>query len=151
MDMTVPPIEKKRYRPIGRIEDYIFGLERAGATPEQLAEVRRKNMYTPPPQPVKKESKEPQIRFLEDSPPLLRLHQEYMSKGVRPPMKDMVQAYEEAGFSKEKIARIKKFYITETRNEEKNQKMIDKLFAKYKCKPARTAPKKVLKVVKKRT
>ncbi len=90
------------------------------------------------------------IRYLEDSESLLRIHQEYFTKGIRPPMKEYIQALEEAEYPHDKIAKVKKFYIEETRNDAKNQKIIDGLFPKYKCKTGRTAPKKVLKTVKKR-
>ena len=149
LEKPMPQFAKSKHVPIGRIEDYLFGLERAGAAPEQLARVKQENMIKAVTYAQK--AKVPKPLFIEELPESIqRLHREYYSKCIRPPMKEMVKAYEEAGYPPEKIAKMKKFYITETRNEEKNQMIIDKMFAKYKCKTGRTAPKKVLKVVKKR-
>jgi hypothetical protein len=67
----------------------------------------------------------------------------------RPLIKDMIDAMILDGYSNEKISKVKKFYAWLRNTEEERQNQLDNIFRKYSIKTA--PPKKILKVVKKKT
>lgn len=78
--------------------------------------------------------------------PLHILCEKYYSKGKIPPLNERVSLLRKAGYSENTIDKIIKGHFQAKKDSEKNQKMLDDIFMKYKIKPAK---KKVLKPVKK--
>ena len=74
------------------------------------------------------------------------LWERYYSIGKIPPLNERVKYLRLAGKSERVINKLVKFYTTEKKNSEKNQKIIDDIFLKFNVKPAK---KKVFKPVKK--
>lgn len=68
----------------------------------------------------------------------------------RPPLKPFIDALRLEGRSEEHIKRIRDAYARHRRDSEKEQAKIDKIFGKYNTKATTKAPKKVLKILKKK-
>jgi hypothetical protein len=51
-----PPLKPKPYVPIMLVEDIVSWIRRRGASDEEIAEIRRKNHYVPPPKPAPKKT-----------------------------------------------------------------------------------------------
>ena len=58
------------------------------------------------------------------------LHEKYYSKAKRPPMKSIVQAYKSMGFSPEFLEKIKKRFTWNVKEQQRIEKIVDKIFNK---------------------
>ena len=82
------------------------------------------------------------------------LYEKYSTLFKRPPIDELVEAYQKAGAKQERIEKVKNMYRMWEENSEEEQKKIDKIFAKYPSalKTAKKEPvkKKIIRAVKKK-
>ena len=82
------------------------------------------------------------------------LYEKYSTLFKRPPIDELVEAYEKAGASQDKIKKIKNMYRMWEENSEEEQKKLDKIFVKYpsalKSAKKEPAKKKIIRAVKKK-
>lgn len=74
------------------------------------------------------------------------IHSAYYSRGKIPPLNMRIEYQKWLGRSEKEIKRMVKSHLQAKKDSEKNQKIIDDLFARFNVKPTK---KKVLKPVKK--
>lgn len=132
--------KQEMYRPVYQSEVYLESLVRHSQLTDELESLIRSNMhvcnYTPKIQKI-----EPP--FPENVSTL------YQRTLKRPSVKQLVDAMRLDGFSDKKVNAVRRFYAMTRNTEEKRQAELDKMFAKYNVKTSH-APKKILKVVKKK-
>ena len=63
----IPPYKPPMHAPIVQLESYIFGLERHGATAEEIEKVRLKNYIAPTPMKAPGKSKKTKKRIVHDT------------------------------------------------------------------------------------
>lgn len=86
------------------------------------------------------------VKFKVNQNPLHILCEKYYSKGKIPPLNERITLLRKAGYSEIALDKIIKNHMQAKKDSEKNQKILDDIFIKYKIKPTK---KKVLKPVKK--
>lgn len=86
------------------------------------------------------------VQFTVRQNPAHVIHERYYSKGKIPPIGERVRYFRYLGASEYSIKKMIKAHKNSIKNSEKNQEIIDNIFAKFNVKPKK---KKVLKPVKK--
>lgn len=89
---------------------------------------------------------ENKVKFSVCQHPSHIIHERYYSKGKIPPISERLKYYKHLGASDETLKKMIKSHKNAIKNSEKNQKVLDEIFAKFNIKPKK---KKVLKPVKK--
>jgi hypothetical protein len=74
------------------------------------------------------------------------LYEKWYSRGKIPPLNERVKYLRLAGKPESVISKLIKNYLQDKKDSEKNQKIVDDIFAKFNLKPSK---KKILKSVKK--
>jgi len=131
---------QETYRPVYRPEDYAASLERHGQLSDTIFKLVQHSKNSTPPEKI-----EP------PAPPCTEnLAQLFSGLTSRPDIKKLVAAMRLDDYPEQKVIAAKKYYAWLRKTDEKRQAELEKAFAKYKMK-ATAAPKKILKVVKKKT
>jgi methionyl-tRNA synthetase len=86
------------------------------------------------------------VKFCVRQHPSHIIHERYYSRGKIPPIGERVKYYKALGASEQMLKAMIKSHKNAIKNSEKNQKVIDDIFAKFNVKPTK---KKILKPVKK--
>lgn len=139
---TDAPMKTKMqmYVPVYQSEVYLESLKRHGQLTDELETLIRSNMHVP--------NYIPKAKTIESAFPenVSTLYQRALK---RPTVRELVDAMRLDGFSDKQVTAVRRFYAMTRNTEEKRQAELDKMFAKYNVKTSQ-APKKILKVVKKK-
>lgn len=136
-DATMKTLEET-YRPVYRPEDYIASLERHGQLTQTIVQnikntTPTKKIEPPPPHPYPE-----------------NLAKLFTGASSRPDIKTLVAAMRLDNYPEQKVIAAKNYYAWLRKSDEKRQSDLERAFSKYKMKTT-AAPKKILKVVKKKT
>jgi hypothetical protein len=131
---------QETYRPVYNPEFYIGSLERHGQMTDTLFNLVQNSKNSVPDQ-----KKEPPPKRCTEN--LANLFERISS---RPDIKTLVEAMRRDGYPEQKVIAAKNHYAWLRKSDEKRQAELEKAFVKYKVKTV-AAPKKILKVVKKKT
>lgn len=139
---TDAPMKTKSeiYVPVYQSEVYLDTLARHDQLTGELEALIRMNMHVDQYRPV---AQKEASKFPENVSAL------YQKSLKRPSVKELVDAMRLDGFSDQKVTAVRRFYAWLRNTEEKRQTELDKMFSKYNVKTSQ-APKKILKVVKKK-
>ena len=78
---------------------------------------------------------------------IVTLYEKYYSKGNRPPVKNIIQAYKSLGFSPEYLEKIKKGFELKVKEQKRIEKLIDKIFNKEPVKKVKKKKKEEEEIV----
>lgn len=139
-DAALKTIEET-YKPVYRPEDYAASLQRHGQLSDTIFKLVQYSKNSTPPEKIEP----PAVSRCTEN-----LAQLFSGLKNRPDVKNLVAAMRLDGYSEQKVIAAKNHYAWLRKTDEKRQADLEKAFSKYKMKTT-VAPKKILKVVKKKT